>query len=588
MPKKSNLATPHDLSQELHEVISCGQISSVFQPIVSLRDGSVLGFEALSRGPQGSELENPEALFRMAEKCEKLWDLEKLCRTKALFALQMSKTNAALFLNVNPNVIEDKKFQKGFTKEYLEAFDINPEKIIFEITEKNAISNIKEFKEIIQNYKDQDYKIAIDDAGAGYSGLNLISDVNPHYLKLDINLIRCIDKDTVRQALVKSMYEFAKITGTYLIAEGIETRAELQTLIDIGVHYGQGYYIKRPSPVVNGVPREVIDTIVEINAKKNHMYGHGLSDVYIGNLCVQTVSVNENVPICEAYEMLTKSQELPGFCVTRDGVVQGVVTRGTVNAVMAGVYGYSLYSRQAISAIMDTDYLEVDAKMPVTQVGRLAMTRPDSKVYDFITVVSEGKYLGIVTIKDLLSKTIEIEVTNATQLNPLTALPGNVLIEKALQNVLCCCDSHCVAYFDIDNFKAYNDTYGFENGDRVIKAVAETIIAHMPCDEFVGHVGGDDFVAIMPLEQAQGVCQSILDSFDKRVKSFYSAADAQSGYIITKNRQGFEEQYPLLSLSVAGISVWNKRFSNVYALSAEASRVKKECKMMTGSTFILK
>jgi len=575
------------LSEKLQEIIQNSEISSVFQPIISLRDGNVLGYEALSRGPKGSELESPAMLFAVAEETKSLWDLERLCRTKALSAMQMSKTNATLFLNVNPNIIEDEKFQKGFTKEYLKEFDIDPKKIIFEITERSAVSNIKEFKQIIENYKGQDYKIAIDDAGAGYSGLNLISDVHPHYLKLDINLIRDIDKDSVKQALVKSMYEFSKITGTYLIAEGIESRSELQTLINIGVHYGQGYFIKRPDPAVDCIDAKVVDTIVELNAKKNHMYGYNLSDVYIGNLCVPAVSVNESVLISDAYEMLSKTPEAPGFCVTSDGVVKGVVTRDRVNSAVAGVYGYSLYSRQTISAIMDTDFLKVDSKTPVNTVGRLAMSRPDNKVYDFITVVSEGKYHGIVTIKDLLNKTMEIEVTNATQLNPLTALPGNILIEKALYNVLLSSEKYCVIYFDIDNFKAYNDVYGFENGDRVIKDLADAITQNVPDMDFVGHVGGDDFVAIVRLDEADDICERILDRFDRCINKFYNEEDIQNGYIIAKNRQGIEEQFPLISLSIGGVSIWERRFSNIFELSAESSRVKKECKMIPGSAYMI-
>ena len=115
------------------------------------------------------------------------------------------------------------KFRQGFTKEYLDKFSIDPKNIIFEINEKAAVKNVMEFRKTVNNYKEQNYKIAIDDAGAGYSGLNMISDIHPHFLKLDMNLIRDIDKDHMKQALVKSMVEFSKMSNTYLIAEGIET-----------------------------------------------------------------------------------------------------------------------------------------------------------------------------------------------------------------------------------------------------------------------------------------------------------------------------------------------------------------------------
>ena len=573
--------------EKLRQVITDEQIRPVFQPIISLRDGTLLGYEALSRGPKDSELENPETLFAIAGQCGSLWELERLCRTKALGAMKEFGAVFRLFLNVNPMVLEDPKFQKGFTKEYLLEYGIDPENIIFEITEKNAILNNGEFKKIIQYYKMQHYKIAIDDAGAGYAGLNMISDVQPHYLKLDMNLIRDADKDTVKQALIKSMQEYSRITGTHLIAEGIETREELQTLIHIGVQFGQGFFIGRPNPQIGPIDPGVMDAIYDINAKRNHMQGYHISDVYIGNLCVEALVIDAGTMISDAYETMCKAQRLPGFCVTRDGVVLGVVTRNQLNAAVAGVYGYSLYSRRSISEIMDTDFVSMDYKTPVNVAGKLAMTRPDNKVYDFITVTAEGKYYGIVTIRDLLEKMIEIEVTTATQLNPLTMLPGNVLIERALLEALQSSQPRCVLYFDIDNFKAYNDVYGFEKGDRVIAHLARTIRTLVGEKDFVGHLGGDDFVAIVAKEAAEGICQTIIGNFDHSVPSFFSEHDLNSGYIMARNRRGMEELFPLVSLSIAGISMWEGRFANVFELSAESSHIKKECKMIPGSAYMI-
>ena len=570
---------------ELMRIIHKEEITSVFQPIVSLRDGSVLGYEALSRGPAGTEMESPDMLFSVAEAVREIWELERLCRTKALAAIQCAHADTMLFLNVNPNVIEDAKFQKGFTRDYLREFGIGPDRVIFEITERSASSNMEEFKKLISYYKGQQYKIAIDDAGAGYSGLNLITDIHPHYLKLDMQLIRGIDRDTVKQALVKSMQEFAKVTGTYLIAEGIETREEMETLIHIGVHYGQGYFIKRPAPGISGAPGDVVTAIADINAKKNHLYGYSLSDVYIGNLSFPAPSANEQVMVQEAHAMLLRSNA-QGFCVTSDGAVKGVVTRHAVNEAVSGVYGYSLYAKKTISSIMDREFLALDYQTPVTLAGKLAMARPDNNVYDFITVTRSGQYYGIVTIKELLNKTIEIEVNNATQLNPLTALPGNPLIERALSNMLYERRENCVLYFDIDNFKAYNDVYGFENGDRVIRHLAGCIQNALPEGQFLGHVGGDDFVAIVEQAEAEPFCRGVIARFDETVRSFYSPADAYNGYILSRNRQGHEEQFPIISLSVAGVRVTVERFTDIYALTAEASRVKKECKLIPGSAYI--
>ena len=245
------------------------EITSVLQPIVSLRDGAVFGYEALGRGPTGTVLENPETLIQCALENGCMLELEHLFRRSALRAARQIPTGIRLFLNVNPNIIQDPHFGMGFTKEYLTRFAISAEDIVFEITERESVENLRGFKQIIEHYKGQNYQISIDDAGAGYSGLNLISDVQPHFIKLDMRLIRGVDKDLTRQALIKSMQEFAALTNTRIIAEGIETEEELATLISFDVPYGQGYFIRKPTPAPQAVEPVALQVIHRENKIKN-------------------------------------------------------------------------------------------------------------------------------------------------------------------------------------------------------------------------------------------------------------------------------------------------------------------------------
>ena len=191
----------------LEDVLRSKAVRTVLQPIVSLRDGSVFGYEALSRGPAGSLLEKPDALIAAALRHGRMLELEHLFRHRALRTARRLPAGLRLFLNVNPNIIQDARFREGFTREYLTRFAICAEDIVFEITERESVANLRDFLGIIEHYKTQNYKISIDDAGAGYSGLNLISHVQPHFIKLDMRLVRGVDKDLVRQALIRSMQE---------------------------------------------------------------------------------------------------------------------------------------------------------------------------------------------------------------------------------------------------------------------------------------------------------------------------------------------------------------------------------------------
>ncbi len=578
-------AFENDTIEQFLDVLIKRDIRTVFQPIVSLRDGSAYGYEALSRGPIDTQMESPINLFDYAEKCNKLWELESLCRTKALEAVYTMKTEIKLFLNVNPNIMHDVKFRQGFTKEYLNKYAIDPERLIFEITEREAIKNIADFIQIVQNYKDQNYKIAIDDAGAGYSGLNLISDIKPHFIKLDMNLVRDVDKDVTKQSLIRSMSEFASLSNTLLIAEGIETENELFKLIEIGVQYGQGYLIQRPNAVILPIDETIIHTINEANMKKNHLFGSRISDIYIKNICRPLRTISPNILVSQVHDMMKVDRSSPGFCVLEGKTLLGVITRNDLYKVISGQYGYTLYANKPIKNILSTEFMQVDYQTTIDVVAKKAMQRDYDKIYDFITVVKENKYIGIVTVKELLEKSIEIEILNAKHLNPLSELPGNLLIEQQLEKCLVSDFDFYILYFDLDNFKAYNDVYGFENGDRVLKCFTRILKGNIPTDFFIGHIGGDDFLAIVDKEQVIRTCEAVIDEFDRSILSFYNQDDINKGFIISRNRYGIEESFPLLSISIAGVA--SKNYASIFDLSEHVGKVKKDCKEIAGSNFII-
>lgn len=575
------------LREELDRIIDGKRIRTVFQPIVSLRDGSVLGHEALSRMTCESEIRNPEQLFRVAGESDRLWDLELLCRTTALKTTFLNSGSAygkKLFLNVNPNIMHDEKFRQGFTREYLQQYGIRPESIIFEITERNAVADMGGFRGTVEHYKEQNYRIAVDDAGAGFSGLNLISDIHPHYIKLDMNLVRSIDRDTFKHALVKSMVELSQTAGVQLIAEGVETRAELATLVDLGVQYAQGYFIQRPDEKILDTAPDVRGYIIELNRRKKHLFGTQASNIFISNICDFTETIRPDMKVEDVFDKLKSDPEAFGFCVVENGRVLGVVTKAHLVLQLSGRYGFSLHQKKPIRTLMDTDFMSVDCCTPINAVSNAAMSRPPDRLYDFIVVTREEKYLGTVTIKDLLQKTTEIEVVNAKYQNPLTGLPGNMMIEHKIDQCLSCGRPYCIVYFDIDNFKAYNDAYGFENGDSVIELLAQVLVEHMPPDQFVGHIGGDDFVAVMEYDGGEEYCGRVMADFSEKVLRCYSPQDVRNGYIMAVNRRGRRERFPLITLSAAGIRDRENRFGDRIALTEELARLKKKSKQQEGNS----
>lgn len=563
---------------ELEKIIVNRDIFTVFQPIISLRNGTVLGYEALSRVSCKSKFKNAEKLFAAAEKYGCLWELELLCRSKALEAATSFMTapnNKKLFLNVNPNIIHDDNFKMGFTREFLGQFKIEPQNVVFEITERNIIKDIDVFNKAISHYKAQDFLIAIDDAGAGYSGLNLISEVSPDFLKIDMQLVRNINNDNIKYALVKGLVEFSKLTNAALIAEGIETYEELITLINLGVQYAQGYFIQKPEREIMDIKQSLVKLICDINYNSGKIYIDDIRKTAIKYITTYTETVQLNESVSKVFDTIRGNTQCIGFTVVEDDIPVGIITSEKLALKMSGQYGYTLYQNKPVSFVMDRCFLVVDCDTPVNVVSSIAMARQNDKLYDFIVVTNKNKYLGTVRIKDLLQKAIEIEVMSAKQQNPLTGLPGNNVIEKTLSELIKDKGKFTIAYMDIDNFKAYNDVYGFENGDMIIKLLADIMRRNLSDEQFIGHVGGDDFIVIINSINDSKYFSKIVNDFEKEVLSFYNKEDLLKGCITAPNRSGIIECFPIITLTCVCVNNENRKYFNSFEISEELATLKK-------------
>ena len=177
------------------------------------------------------------------------------------------------------------------------------------------------------------------------------------------------------------------------------------------------------------------------------------------------------------------------------------------------------------------------------------------------------------------------------RVSPLTGLPGNVQIHAELKKRIGRGESFSVLYVDLDNFKAYNDVYGFLNGDQIIEFTADTIVSLVNSNElentFVGHIGGDDFVAIVPGTNCEKLCQSIISNFDNKVLQYFNEEDVEKGYIEVANRKGIIEQFPLTSVSIGVVVADKGRFKNILEIGEVGAQVKHAAKSVMGSSYAI-
>ena len=175
------------------------------------------------------------------------------------------------------------------------------------------------------------------------------------------------------------------------------------------------------------------------------------------------------------------------------------------------------------------------------------------------------------------------------RMSPLTGLPGNVQINSELKKHLIKNEEFSILYLDLDNFKAYNDVYGFLKGDQIIEYTADLIVkaVHNYGNGFVGHIGGDDFIAIIPSKEVEKLCQTIIYNFDNGVHKFYNDKDNEDGYIEVANRKGIIEKFPLTSISIAVVVVDKGRFANILEIGDTAAQVKHAVKAVMGSSYAI-
>ncbi len=232
--------------EKLQELILKESIRTVFHPIVQLDNKEIMGYEALTRGPEATEYENPYILFDIASETDLLFELDRLCRKKALQNAKGINSQHKLFLNCLPTAVLDPEFRDSYLRSFLEDLKLTPFNIVLEVTEREAIEQYDLFKEAVKYYSDLGFAIAVDDTGAGYSSLETVVELKPQFIKLDISIVRGINTNILKQELIKAIMSLSKEMKSNVIAEGIETQEELTTLMKIGINFGQGFLFAKP------------------------------------------------------------------------------------------------------------------------------------------------------------------------------------------------------------------------------------------------------------------------------------------------------------------------------------------------------
>lgn len=541
----------------LDRIIADRAIVPYYQPIVDLYFGEVYSFEVLSRAP--SPFANADLLFAWAQEYGRLWRLESICREAALRSIAELPPKAKgkrFFFNVSPGTFCDPRFADEFPPSKLRQLGIDLRQIVLEVTESSHIADYDRFEGIIRRQVDKGYQIALDDFGAGHSSLITLMAASPHFVKLDRAIVAGIHKDSYKQQLVRSIASFLASVESQLVAEGVEELAEVETLLRLGVRYAQGFLLARPSAEPPQPDAGVLSAVRRIT-RRLHYPRVSLSTDIMG-MVVRPPVFEPGTTTCDQLDdFFRHTPSADHVVVLEGGKPAGLIPRRHFYTLASGRYGFQLIQKKLIETVAKREPLRIEEGMDLRVLGRLAMEREADDVYDPVIVVEpQGGFIGTITLKELVSHATRLEVEMAASANPLTGLPGNTLIQSWLQEALEA-ESYWVIYGDLDRFKEYNDSYGFPQGDRMIKTAAAVLSEYAPklCgDARLGHLGGDDFimVGLGPLEA--GELKHLCAEFDRRRLPLFRAEDAERGFYRAKTRTGETMDVHLVTLSLAVIA----------------------------------
>ncbi|OIQ93037.1 putative membrane protein YjcC [mine drainage metagenome] len=574
----------------LREILEQRRLSALFQPIIDLKSGEFLGFEGLIRGPADSPLHSPINLFGAAEQQGLQLELEMLSRQVVLETFAKLNLPGNLFLNVSPETLTNPSFKDGQTLAFLKQLGLDPARVIIEITENQPTFDFEGMRDALLHYRGMGFKIAIDDLGEGFSSLRLWSELRPEFIKIDMHFVQGVDRDPIKLQFLKSIQHIAESCGTHVIAEGVETEAELRVVKDIGIALGQGYFIARPSPtpplLASTETSRIINSSNIALFPKADFYQRSQTTAH--KLLTYVEPVHPDTLIDHIFERFNVNPALRIIPVVRNSVPLGLINRYHFIDRFSKPFQRELHSKKPCGDLIQGDPLLVEKGMPIEELSHF-MAEADSRHFaDGFIITENGRYIGVSSGQDLLRELTQMQLEAARYANPLTLLPGNVPINEHIERLLLANTPFVACYCDLDHFKPFNDTYSYRKGDEMIQLTGR--ILSWACDpklDFIGHIGGDDFILLLQSRDWKSRCEQALRSFEQAAELLFKEEHLAAGGYHSEGRDGTVKFHPLTSLSIGAIQAAPRQFLSHHEVSAAMTDAKKMAKKTSGNSLFI-
>jgi diguanylate cyclase (GGDEF)-like protein len=615
----------HSIDSGLLRAIDDGEFFLCYQPKMAINGREIVGMEALVRWQRpGQGVIPPDKFIPIAEENGLIvqlgtWVLKEACRqNKAWQDAGLPKLCVAV--NLSARQLCDNGFVPS-VMHILEETGLEPRFLELELTESSLMGDASDTVYKLLLLKELGICISVDDFGTGYSSLSYLKHLPIDTIKVDRSFVRDIVNDPDDAAIVDAIIAMAYSLKLNVIAEGVETIEQLDFLRSRNCQQVQGYYFARPLDVhqfesflakglsVGDVSFSPPDTFPARVSTGSHVSplppvtGNSetipdkavASAEYISDISAQVVPAHPGDNLSAVLKRFQCDTGLLVLPVVDNGHAVGIINRSTfLEEHIIGMNGFAFHINHAkkMRDLMAPIVLSFESTISIKDAAQVIQSQGLDTRVDNICVTSNGAYFGVVDVNRFISAMANINLTLAKGANPLTGLPGNECIQREINKRLITDKEFDIAYVDIDNFKPFNDHYGFQRGDVVIKSIGEIIsdVLHssgFESSSFCGHIGGDDFIFISGSHQAEMISSRIIKALEEHLPEFHGDLDYSAGCYSALNRKGELETFGLLSISIGIVNTHLTPVRSYAQLASVSTEVKKAAKKLPGSSAVI-
>lgn len=566
-------------------------LHAVFQPLVRLDTLEIVAHEGLARPPeQLGGISTPE-LLNLARVEGRLGEFELAAARTVCSAFMALNPRGRLLVNLSAQAFMQESIKPDDLIAALSSNGMDLSRITIELTERDIVDEPARLAHALGYLRAHGVRFALDDFGNGHSNFEMWNEIHPEVVKIDRYLIHGLAKSAERLAIVRALCQVAETLGADLVGEGVEDPDDLRMLRELGIPYAQGFLLGYPAAQICDKINDNVLTALSHHTVSVPPRPRGpvtQRPMHLGHLVIEAPALTAHQNNNDVIALFARMPELHALAVVEEERPIGIINRRIFSERMAQPYTRELFGRKSCTAFMHEAPLLCDVRQSLESMADILRGQDQRYLSDGFVITREGLYLGLGTGESLVRRVTELRIEAARYANPLTFLPGNIPVTEHVARLLRAELPFTVAYVDLNHFKPFNDQYGYFRGDEMIRLLAGILTAQVnPRCDFVGHIGGDDFLLVFQSEDWEERCKHMVTLFNQRAQNLFAPEDIARQGIVGEDRHGNTQFFPLTTVAIGAVRVLPPFPGHPETLATLAARAKRHAKRAQVGFYLL-